>query len=131
MDWNSRGKKPATAIGPGNPRFARLAVASVVVAAIASVTPLAASSARLNCGSVGFEAGSENGTGSILARGTTCSAARRVARGSAPSSPRHGPYSYRGAGFQCRGRDVIPQVGLDYIQFTCTRVNARVTFARY
>lgn len=81
------------------------------------------------CGSVVFEAGSENGTGPITAKGTTCATARKVARGSAASGPTSGPYSYSKAGFRCRG----PVRGefVSFIAFRCTKGSAIVRFDRF
>lgn len=79
------------------------------------------------CGSIAFQRNTENGAGSIRARGVRCRAARAVARASKPYGPTHAR-TYRARGFTCRGRTLGSE--LPTAIYTCRKGRAVVAFQR-
>ena len=85
-----------------------------------------ARSAR-SCGSIGFEANSDNVASSITAVRASCRTARAVARGSRDYGPTHAR-RYRARRFRCRARAL--DSALPSVLYTCRRGKATVAFQR-
>jgi hypothetical protein len=103
------------------------ATSAAVVVALPQTAAAGISSARA-CGSITFEAQTENGASDIRAAGTTCKTARRVARASRNHGPYREPYRFSAAGFACRGR--LDDSILPVVYWRCARGQAVVKFVR-
>lgn len=106
---------------------ASVVLALPVFATLGVAASTHAATVRL-CGSLAFSPGSEDGVGSIRAVATSCKTARRVARAIRPLRITEGPYTYRAAGYACRGK--LDDEFLPVVAWRCTRGRALVTFTR-
>lgn len=105
-----------------------LLVIALSLLAAHAAGPLAYGVAARACGEIVFTPRSEDGVYAIRATNTSCPVARRVARAVRPLSITRGPYSYRVAGYRCRG--TLDDVSLPVVAWRCTKRHARVTFTR-
>ena len=100
---------------------------ALVALALAPAAAAPAATTR-SCGSIGFTQGTDDGAFAILATGTSCRVARRVARASRTHGVEDPPDRFGARGFTCRGR--FSDQGLPGVRYRCTRGDATVRFDR-